>query len=254
MQLSQFSLKGKTALVTGSSRGIGRAILLGLAEQGANVVAHGVRAGAAAEETLAAATALGVDATFIAGDLSAPKGGRQFAEAVLAQVGRIDVVVLNASVQMRKDWSDITADDFDFQMRTNFQASLEMLQVLVPPMQTAGWGRVLTVGSVQQANPHPQMLVYAATKCAQMSMVHSLARDLAPDGITVNNLAPGVILTDRNTDALADDAYAEIVRSKIPAAYFGESQDCVGVAQLLCSDAGRYITGQNLYADGGMSL
>jgi len=85
-------------------------------------------------------------------------------------------------------------------------------------------------------------------------MVRSLAVDLAPHGITVNNLAPGVILTDRNTDALADPEYLELVKSKIPAGYCGESEDCAGVAQLLCSDAGRYITGQDIYADGGMSL
>ena len=254
MKLPQFSLQGTTALVTGSSRGIGRSILLGLAELGANVVVHGIREGAASEEALTAARALGVKATFIAGDLSVPGGGRSFAEVVLAEVGRVDIAVLNASVQMRKDWLEVSWEDFGFQMRTNFQASLEMLQVLVPRMQAGGWGRILTVGSVQQAKPHPQMLVYAATKCAQMSMVVSLARDLAPSGITVNNLAPGVILTDRNTDVLADDEYADLVKSKIPAAYFGESKDCTGVAQLLCSDAGRYITGQNVYADGGMSL
>jgi len=254
MNLPQFSLQGKTALVTGSSRGIGRSILLGLAELGADVVVHGVRAGESSEEVLAAAKALGVQATFIAGDLSAPGGGRRFAEAVLKAVGRIDILVLNASVQMRKDWLEISPEDFDFQMRTNFQASLEMLQVFAPAMQSVGWGRILTVGSVQQAKPHPHMLVYAASKCAQMSLVDSLARDLAPSGISVNNLAPGVILTDRNTDALADDDYAEAVRSKIPSGFFGESKDCVGLAQLLCSEAGRYITGQNIYVDGGMGL
>ncbi|MGZ0657255.1 SDR family NAD(P)-dependent oxidoreductase [Coraliomargarita sp. W4R53] len=254
MQLSQYSLKGKTVLVTGSSRGIGRAILLGLAEQGANVVVHGIRIGDAGNEALEAAKELGVKATFIAGDLSAEDGGRRFAESVLSQVGVIDAVVLNASVQIKKDWLQITKEDADLQLRTNFQASLEILQVLVPPMKAKGWGRVLTVGSVQQVKPHPQMLVYAASKCAQMSLVDSLARDLAPAGITVNNLAPGVILTDRNTEALADQDYAELVKTKIPAAFFGEAQDCVGLAQLLCSDAGRYITGQNIYADGGMGL
>jgi glucose 1-dehydrogenase len=190
----------------------------------------------------------------VAGDLGVAQGGRQLAEAVIDEVGPVDIVVLNASVQIKKDWLEITQEDIGFQLRTNFQASLEILQCLVPPMKAAGWGRVLTVGSVQQAKPHPQMLVYAASKCAQMSLVDSLARDLAPSGITVNNLAPGVILTDRNTDALADDDYAELVRSKIPSGFFGESQDCVGVAQLLCSEAGRYITGQDIYIDGGMGL
>ncbi|WP_269524638.1 SDR family NAD(P)-dependent oxidoreductase [Coraliomargarita parva] len=254
MELQQFSLKGKTALVTGSSRGIGRSILLGLARLGANVVVHGVRAGEAAESVLAEAKALGVEAQFVAGDLSAPQGGKACAEAVLAAVRQVDIVVLNASIQVKKAWLEQTPEDIEGQLRTNFIASLEMLQVLVPPMKENGWGRILTVGSVQQKKPHPMMLPYAASKCAQESMVRSLAVDLAPHGITVNNLAPGVILTDRNTDALADPDYLELVKSKIPAGYCGESDDCAGVAQLLCSDAGRYITGQDIYADGGMSL
>jgi len=254
MDLSQFSLKGKTALVTGSSRGIGRAIVTGLAELGADVVVHGVRASAASEGTLEAARALGVQASFIAGDLSAPQGGKACAEAVLDTVGTVDIVVLNASIQVKKDWLEQSFEDVEQQFRTNFMASMEMLQVLVPPMKAQGWGRILTVGSVQQKAPHPMMLPYAASKCAQESMVRSLAKDLAPSGITVNNLAPGVILTDRNTEALADPDYLALVKSKIPAGYCGESADCVGIAQLLCSDAGRYITGQDIYADGGMSL
>jgi NAD(P)-dependent dehydrogenase (short-subunit alcohol dehydrogenase family) len=254
MNLSNFSLQGKTALVTGSSRGIGRAIIIGLAELGANVVVHGVRAGTAAEEVLTAVRALGREATFVAGDLSQAGGGHRCAEAVLAAVGSVDIVVLNASIQIKKDWMEQSSEEVESQMRTNFVASFEMLQRFVPSMQSKGWGRVLTVGSVQQAKPHPMMLPYAASKCAQMSLVTSLARDLGPSGITVNNLAPGVIQTDRNVEALADEDYAELVKSKIPAQSFGEAQDCAGVAQLLCSDAGRYITGQNIYADGGMSL
>jgi NAD(P)-dependent dehydrogenase (short-subunit alcohol dehydrogenase family) len=254
MNLSNFSLQGKTAFVTGSSRGIGRAIVLGLAELGANVVVHGVRAGKAADEVLTAVRALGREATFVAGDLSQTGGGRLCAEAVLATVGAVDVVVLNASIQIKKDWLEQSSQEVVSQMQTNFVASFEMLQAFVPNMKSAGWGRVLTVGSVQQSKPHPMMLPYAASKCAQMSMVTSLARDLAPYGITVNNLAPGVIQTDRNLEALADADYADLVKSKIPARSFGESEDCVGVAQLLCSDAGRYITGQDIYADGGMSL
>ena len=98
------------------------------------------------------------------------------------------------------------------------------------------------------------MVVYAASKAAQTHMMLNLARQLAPDGVTLNNLAPGVICTDRNVEALADGAYAEKVRSAIPAGIFGQPSDCAGAALLLCSEAGRYITGQNLFVDGGMSL
>lgn len=254
MDIDSFSLKGKRALVTGSSRGIGRAMMHGLAALGADVVVHGIAESKASEEALTIARGYGVDAQFITGDLSAVGGGREFAERLLGEIGAIDIVVLNASVQSKVAWMEITSEEFGRQVRTNFQSSLEIIQTLAPQMQANGWGRILTVGSVQQIKPHPEMLVYAATKCAQMSMVTSLAKELASSGVTVNNLAPGVIMTDRNIDALADDDYAEQVKAKVPAGFFGDAADCVGIAQVLCSEAGRYITGQNIYADGGMGL
>ena len=103
-------------------------------------------------------------------------------------------------------------------------------------------------------HPHPDMPVYAASKAAQENLVRNLAKQPGPDGITVNNLAPGVILTDRNTEVLADEAYAGRVRQIIPLRSFGESTDCVGAALLLCVDAGRCITGVDLPVDGGMGI
>ena len=251
---TSFSLAGRTALVTGSSRGIGRAILLALARAGANVIVHGVRENDVSRKTVHDAGKCGVSATFLPGDLSAPGGGRLVAETALRHAGKIDVLVLNASLQIRRAWSEITPEEYESQMRTNLQASLEMIQVLAPPMQAGKWGRILSIGSVQEAKPHPDMLVYAASKAAQTLMIQNLARQLAPDGITANNLAPGVVETDRNVEALADPAYAEKVRSWIPAGKFGSPDDCAGAALLLCSEAGRYITGQNLFVDGGMGL
>jgi NAD(P)-dependent dehydrogenase (short-subunit alcohol dehydrogenase family) len=116
------------------------------------------------------------------------------------------------------------------------------------------WGRILTIGSVQEAVPHPDMLVYSALKAAQTLMVRNLAKQFAPHGVTINNLAPGVIDTDRSRIRLTEAAYLEKVLCKIPASYIGEADDCAGAALLLCSDAGRYISGQNLFVDGGMSL
>jgi NAD(P)-dependent dehydrogenase (short-subunit alcohol dehydrogenase family) len=121
-------------------------------------------------------------------------------------------------------------------------------------MQGRRWGRILTIGSVQQVRPHPAMLVYSATKSALVNLVRNLAPQLAPDGITVNNLAPGAIVTGRNEQVLADETYRRQVLAKIPAGYIGEPGDCAGLAVLLCSEAGRYITGQDLFVDGGMGL
>jgi len=254
MTPSAFSLKNKTALVTGSSRGIGRAILCALAEAGANVIGHGVQA---SKENLAGIKDLelsGGSVNFVAGDLSIPSGGRRVAEEVVGLVGSVDIVILNASHQIRKPWDEITSSDFEQQMRTNLLASLEIIQVLAPAMKAKKWGRIVSIGSVQEVKPHPEMAIYAASKAGQSNLVINLAKQLAPDGITVNNIAPGVIATDRNTEALSDDSYAEKVRTAIPVGIFGEPRDCAGAALLLCSDAGRYITGQSLIIDGGMSL
>lgn len=248
-----FSLTGRKALVTGSTRGIGKSIALSLAKSGADIVLHGVHQSDAMNQAIEEIRALGGNVSGIAADL-AVEGGRSLGQRVLESAGSVDILVLNASIQIRKPWTEISREEAESQLRANFLASLELIQTLAPAMQEKRWGRILTIGSVQQAKPHPDMLVYSASKAAQMNMVVNLARQLAPHGITVNNLAPGVILTDRNTTALDDADYASRMRASIPSGYFGHPGDCAGAALLLCSEAGRYITGQNLFVDGGMSL
>jgi NAD(P)-dependent dehydrogenase (short-subunit alcohol dehydrogenase family) len=134
------------------------------------------------------------------------------------------------------------------------EKSLVLIQHTVPGMRKKKWGRIISIGSVQESKPHPDMLVYSASKAAQTMMIKSLALQLAADGITVNNIAPGIINTDRNTEALSDEAYAERVKSTIPLGYFGEKEDCAPIVRLLCTEEGRYITGQSIYVDGGKSL
>ena len=121
-------------------------------------------------------------------------------------------------------------------------------------MKQQKWGRIVTIGSVQEAKPHPDMLVYSSSKAAQTNMMQSLSLQLAADGITVNNVAPGVIYTDRNMEALADVEYAKKVTDSIPVGFYGEPEDCAGIVSLLCSEKGRYITGQSIYVDGGKSI
>jgi NAD(P)-dependent dehydrogenase (short-subunit alcohol dehydrogenase family) len=247
-------LDGRTALVTGSSKGIGQAIALALAEAGANVVINSRAEDANARQTLAAARAFGVRATFLPADLAQCGAGRRLGAAAIELAGPLDIVVSNVAVQLRTPWSEVPPEEFELQMRTNFQAAFELLQVTVPPMQQRRWGRVVTIGSVQQARPNPVMPVYAASKGAQTTFVKYLARQVSGDGVTVNNLAPGVVLTERNRAPLADAAYAEKFLSCIPAGYFAEASDMAGMALVLCSEAGRYITGQDIFVDGGMSL
>ena len=247
-------LDGRTALVTGSSKGIGRSIALAMAEAGAGVIVNSRSEDDAARETLDAARGFGVPAHFLPSDVSQPGEGRRLGEAALRLAGQLDIVVSNVAVQLRTPWTEVPAEEFELQMRTNFQAAFELIQVTVPPMQARRWGRVLTIGSVQQARPNPVMPVYAASKGAQTTFVKYLAKQVSGEGVTVNNLAPGVVLTDRSRAPLSDAAYAAKFLSYIPAGYFAEACDISGMALLLCSDAGRYVTGQDIFVDGGMSL
>ena len=169
-------------------------------------------------------------------------------------VKKVDVLVLNASVQYKKPWQEITTEDCQKQLNCNFTSSMMLIQAAVPFMKENGWGRIITIGSVQEAKPHPDMLVYSASKAAQTNMMQSLSLQLAKCGITVNNVAPGVIYTDRNVEALSDPEYAKKVRGSIPVGFYGEPEDCAGIVSLLCSEEGRYITGQSIYVDGGKSV
>ncbi|MBI5394532.1 MAG: SDR family oxidoreductase [Verrucomicrobia bacterium] len=250
----RFNLSGRAALVTGSSRGIGRAIALGLAECGAAVAVHGTKPAKALDETLAEVRRLSPRSVAVIGDLSNPDVPARIVADAAAAFGALDILVVNASIQIRKPWGEVTQEEAEQQMQVNFHATWRMIQAAVPAMRAKKWGRILTIGSVQQQRPHPDMVVYAASKSAQENLVRNLAKQLGPDGITVNNLAPGVILTDRNTAALSDETYAARVRGMIPSRAFGEAEDCVGAALLMCSDAGRYITGVDLLVDGGMHL
>lgn len=247
--LDGFNLSGKTALVTGASRGIGRAIALGLGECGAAVAVHYVGRADAADEVAAQLQR----ACVVQGDLGDGEAPRRIVEEAEARLGPIDILVLNASVQFRRPWQDIPRDEFDQQVAVNLRSEMEMIQLAVPRMMERGWGRVVTVGSVQELKPHPQMLIYAATKAALLSMVRNLAPQLAPRGVTINNLSPGVIETDRNAEVLNSPKRAD-VQARIPVGFIGQSDDCAGAALLLCSDAGRYITGTTLLVDGGWSL
>lgn len=245
-----FDLKGKRAFVTGSSRGIGRAIAVELAKCGAEVIVHGAKSEQNAKETVKMITEQGGKAGFVIGDLSVPQEVKKLADTI----GDVDILILNASIQIRKSWEEITVDEFYTQINCNLLASMLLIQSKVPYMRSKKWGRIVTVGSVQEAKPHPDMLVYSASKAAQTNMVKSLSLQLAADGITVNNMAPGVIYTDRNVDALSDPEYAKKVTDSIPVGFYGQPQDCAPTVALLCSDEGRYITGQNIFVDGGKSV
>jgi len=252
--MNLFNLKGKTALVTGGSQGIGKAISLILAENGADVVIVYRCGTELALQTADEIKKLGVKCELYQCDLAELSSAKMIESFLCKKNIEIDILVLNASVQVRKPWNVVTPDEYELQMNTNFRSSLFLIQELYPAMQQKKWGRIVTVGSVQQARPHQQMIVYAASKMAQVSMVKSLAPQFGIDGVTINNIAPGAIFTGRNEEVLKDDNYKKAVEAKIPLGFIGEPSDCAATTLLLCSDAGKYITGQDIFVDGGMGL
>lgn len=240
------AFSSRTALVTGSTQGIGRAMATAFASAGVRVVIHGP------DQSIATRVAgeIGGNARGFGADLADP----QATAALPPRIGPIDILVLNASIEFRKDWLDITIEDMRAQHEVNMRATLQLLQALVPPMRARGWGRVVALGSVQEQRGNLTHLVYAGQKAAQTHMILTLARTLGNRGVTFNVIQPGAIHTDRNAQALADPAFRDAVIARVPAARLGTPADLVGAALLLCGEDGAYINGATLAVDGGMRL
>lgn len=248
-----FRLDGRRALVTGASRGIGRAIAIGLGAGGADVTVHYHRDEAAARSALAEIESSGGTGRVAQADLIDPAGSERLA-AMLTGSGLPDIVVLNAAIQERRDLGEVDHALVQRHVDANFWSALRLVQATLPAMIGRRWGRILAVGSVQQVRPNPNLLAYAGLKSALSTVMRSLARAHAAQGITCNTLAPGLIDTSRSDDLKQDGALYRSILDRIPAGTAGLPDDCVGAALLLCSDAGRYITGVDLFIDGGMHL
>ena len=240
----------KTAFVTGSSRGIGRAVALRLAKDGYKVVVHAAENRQKAEETRQLIEENGGIAAVELADLRNVEETKALAE----RIGAVDVLVLNASLQYDTLLESLTAEDLLAHYTCNAVSPLLLVQHFVPYMKQRKWGRIVTLGSLNEKKPIPRLMAYSMSKSAQANMALSLASQLAAYGITVNNVAPGVINTDRNIEALSDPQYAKKIADSIGAGYWGEPEDCAGIVSLLCSDEGRYITGQTIFIDGGKGL
>ena len=249
-KIVNIDLKDKKALITGASRGIGREIAVRLANHGCKVYVNYAGNTKKAEETQAIIEKNGGICSLACADLR----NVDCADKLYEVTGDVDILILNASIQFRKRWTDITVGEFEQQINCNLRSAMLLMQKYVSGMLNKKWGRIITVGSVQERKPHSDMLVYSASKTALTSMAQSVALQLADTGITVNSVAPGVIYTDRNTKALSDEEYAKSVKEKIPMRFWGEPSDCGIVFEMLCSEDARYITGQNIFVDGGMGI
>ena len=248
------NLKNKRVLITGSSRGIGKAMAIGFAKCGASVIVHGIKESNELMSTLEEVKSFSPQSVSVCGDLLDKDAVENIYRDAVEKLGGVDILICNASIQIKTPWLEVTYEEAEKQLQVNFLSTLRLIQLCVTDMTKNGWGRVVTIGSVQEVKPHPDMLVYSASKSALVNMVKSLALQVADKNITVNNVAPGTIYTDRNIKALSNEAYHEKVKNDTPMKKIGEPEDCVGLTLMLCTDACSFITGEDIFIDGGKHI
>ena len=247
-----FELTGKTAVVTGGSRGIGRAICLKLAGQGANIVLNYAGNAAAAEETRAACEALGVRALAVQGDVADPAACNALIDTAIEAFGQVDILVCNAGITRDNLLMRMSDEEFQKVIDTNLKGTFHCMRAVIRPMMKKRRGRIISISSVVGLMGNAGQINYAASKACVIGMTRSLAREVASRGITVNAVAPGFIRTDM-TDVLSDAVKEGILRS-IPLGKLGEAEDVANTVLFLASDEAAYITGQVLSVDGGMAM
>jgi len=243
-------LSGRVAIVTGASRGIGRAIALDLAEAGAMVVA--AARGDNAADTAKAIVESGGLAESATLDVTEPDAVAAFVGDVVARHGRIDVLVSNAGIARDQLLLRMKRDDWDAVIATNLTATFVLAQAVVKPMLKARSGRIIAIGSVVGQMGNAGQANYAASKAGLIGFAKSLAREVASRGITVNVVAPGLIATDM-TQAITEEAREEWA-ARIPAGRLGTPQDIAAAVRFLASDEASYITGHVLAVNGGMYM
>lgn len=246
------SITGTCALVTGGSRGIGRAVCLELARRGANVAVNYAGNAAAAEETVAACRALGVQAFSIQGDVSCGEDANRLVNETIAQLGKLDILVCNAGITRDNLAIRMTEEDFDRVLDTNLKGAFLCMKAAYRPMMKQRFGRIIALSSIVGLRGNAGQANYAASKAGLIGLCKSLAKELATRGVTVNAVAPGFITTDMT--ASLPDAARDALLATIPMGRLGAPED---VANAVCffadGDAG-YITGQVLSVDGGMAV
>jgi 3-oxoacyl-[acyl-carrier protein] reductase len=248
-----FDLTGKVALVTGGSRGLGRAIALAFAAQGADVAVNYRGNAEAADDTVARIRAGGRQAEAIQGDTSAGReAGEAIVKATMDALGRIDILVNNAGITRDNLLMRMDAEEWDAVLATNLGGPFWMTRAVARPMVKARSGRIINMSSAAGRMGNPGQANYAAAKAGLIGLTKTTARELASRGITCNAIAPGLIDTDLTADL--PPAATEALTSMTPLGYIGSVEDVAAAAVYFASDEARYVTGQVLGVDGGIVM
>jgi 3-oxoacyl-[acyl-carrier protein] reductase len=261
-----FQLDGKRALVTGSTSGIGRAVAVALAGEGAVVAVHG-RDRKRAEETAAAIACSDGRAVVVLADLSRDGGPEAVISSVESELGGIDILVNNVGGSTRDGWQAAEPADWAAMLNLNVVSAVRLISAFAPGMRARQWGRIIQIGSAAGANPPPSMAGYGAAKAALANLAVSLAKDLAGSGVTANTVSPGPTLTEgwrefavsfARSQGMGDDF--EAARTALlsgplanPSARLAEPAEVAALVALVASPLGASINGANLRIDGGFT-
>ncbi|WP_073615218.1 3-oxoacyl-[acyl-carrier-protein] reductase [Desulfopila aestuarii] len=245
-------LEGKVAIVTGGSRGIGRAISLRLAAMGALVYVNYVSRPDAADETRKLIEASGGKAAIIQFDVADGEQVQGAFKKILEDAGSIDILINNAGITRDGLMARMKDSDWDDVLTTNLKGAFLCAKAALKPMMKKKWGRIVNISSVVGFSGNAGQINYASAKAGLSGFTKSMAREVASRNITVNGVAPGYIVTEM-TDAMSEDAQAKI-KSEIPMASLGTPEDVAGAVAYLVSEDGRYVTGQTLHVNGGMYM
>jgi NAD(P)-dependent dehydrogenase (short-subunit alcohol dehydrogenase family) len=245
-----FDLSGRVALVTGGSKGLGKAMARGLAKTGADVAIvsrHADELGGALDEILAGCDGRG---TFVAADLAERGAAARVADQVVAELGRVDILVNNAGASVPQAIAEITDEAWDHVVQLQLTTAMALTRAVAPAMIERGWGRVVHISSVLAYMSRPGRAAYSACKAALGGLARATALDLGPAGITVNCLAPGPFATDMGERGAGPDG-RDAMAQRTALGRWGRPDELTGALLLLAGDAGSYITGSTLVVDGG---
>jgi glucose 1-dehydrogenase len=247
-------LQGKNAVVTGSSKGIGRAIATRLGREGANVIVNYNSDPRGAEEAVGEIRAFGVRAEALQADLGSVPSVQGLLASSVEVLGPLDILVNNAGIESHAPFWEVAEADFDRVLSVNLKGVFFATQAMVRHLQTTGRpGRVINISSVHEEIPFPNFAAYCASKGGLKMLTRNLAVELGPLGITVNSIAPGAIETPINTALLNDTVKLRSLLAQIPLGRLGKPEDVAGLAAFLASDEAAYVTGSTYFIDGGLT-